>query len=151
MIDGELWLLVEISCVCVCVCVSVCPSVYGKPLAGNKLLSLETSAGAEVHSPSPLTPGHVHFISGFHAYVNIRGHACASCGHEGVHMYGDTHKNMGLCVGSPVCMYVEGTEDLFGGFSGSTFIPLSPPRQPLAVLAFTPRVVSTALCPASVL
>ena len=104
-----------------------------------------------MHSPSPLTPGHVHFISGFHAYVNIRGHACASCGHEGVHMYGDTHKNMGLCVGSPVCMYVEGTEDLFGGFSGSTFIPLSHPRQPLAVLAFTPRAVSTALCPANAL
>ena len=135
MIDGELWLLVETSvCVCVCVracvracvCLSVRPSVYGKPLAGDKLLSLETSTGAGMHSPSPLTPGHVHFISVFHAYINIRGHACA----EGVRMCGDTHKNMGLCAGSPVCMCVEGTADLFGGFSGSAFIPLSP-QQPL--------------------
>ena len=64
-------------------------------------------------------------------------------------MYGDTHKNMGLCAGSPVCMYVEGTEDLFGGFSGSTFIPLSPPQAAPGVLALTPRAVSPALCPAS--
>lgn len=104
-----------------------------------------------MHSPSPFTPGHLHFISGFHAYINIRGHACASCGHEGVHMCGDTYKNMGLCAGSPICMCVEGTADLFGGFSGSTFIPLSIPRKPLAVLALTPRAVSPALCLASAL
>ena len=131
-------------------CLSVCPSVYGKPLAGGKLLSLETSTGAGMHSPSPLTPGHVHFISVFHAYINIRGHACA----EGVRMCGDTHKNMGLCAGSPVCMCVEGTADLFGGFSGSAFIPLSP-QQPLdlspLVLALTPRAVSPALCLACVI
>lgn len=30
VIDEELWLLVEISCVCVCL--SVCPSVYGKEI-----------------------------------------------------------------------------------------------------------------------
>lgn len=140
MIDGELWLLVEIS---VCVCLSVCLSVYGKPLSGDKMLALETSTGAGTHSPSPLASGHVHFISVFHEYINIRGHACA----EGMHMCGDTHKNMGLCAGSPVCMCVEGTADLFGGFSGSAFIPLFPrPWRPLVVLALTPRAISPALC-----
>ena len=106
-------------CVCVCVCLSVCLFVYGEPLAGDKLFSLGTSAGAEIHSPSPLYAGHVHFISIFRAHVNIRGHACA----EGVHMCDHAHKNMGLCAGSHVCM-CGGAADLFGGFFGSTFIPL---------------------------